>query len=133
MNPPESAGPQAGFAPTPVQIVEAAIQRFQQSPGRGPEMRTYNEVVLKLGRLAELSEEGTEKANDINAKLGMGVITYRQANRTLDSLLAEQQNVKRLIAGQKTTVNVTNQTTISAVAAQRSLTIVANSHRAIIE
>jgi len=132
-NPPESEGPQAGFAPTPMQIVEAAIQRFQQSPGRGPEVRTYNDVLMKLERLAAISDEGNEKANDINAKLGMGVITYRQANRTLDSLLAEQQNVKRLIAGQKTTVNVTNQTTISAVAAQRSLTIVANSHRAIIE
>lgn len=105
----------------------------QASPGGGPELRTQNEVLLKLGRLAAISDEGNEKANDINAKLGLGVMTYRQANRTLDALLSEQQNVKRLIAGQKTTVNVTNETTISAVAAQRSLTIVANSHRAVIE
>jgi len=121
------------FAGTQALIRAIMASGGQASPGTGGAGRVQNDVILKLGRLAELSEEGGEKAADISMRLGLGLITERQANRTLDALLVEQQNVKRLIAGQKTTVNVTNQTTISAVAAQRSLTIVANSHRAIIE
>lgn len=98
---------------------------YVQQPGNllvSGAMQTVK-VMERLYRQGVINED---RANKIWQATVSGNKTYREA-------IHELRGIELAVRGQTTKVNVTNNLSVSAVAAQRSISIVAQSHRAVIE
>jgi len=136
MNPPESAGPQAGFAPTPMLNPQALIRAIlgsgpQASPGGGGQ-RVQMQVIDKLTTLASLGDKQNEQASNIWERLGQGNITYQEANRRLNRILEANKSTTTAIEDQKTEVNLTPTIEISAAQTGSAITLAATGSRIVI-
>lgn len=136
MNPPETAGPQAGFAPPPMRDTMGLIRAIMASGGQATPgqagLKMQGIVIDKLSALAALGDKQNEQASNIWERLGTGNISYAEANKKLTALLTKTDTQTTAIREQKTDVNLSPQINISAAQTGNAITLAATGSRIVI-